>query len=142
MWDIIIIVLLHGLFTNPLEKQITQLFIIDRRPNKQCINNNNFICLGMPSGHTEVATILCLLLYYSNLIPLYIAIYLIILVGIQRILTMAHTVFQVLVGLILGLIYVYFYRLTSSKEYRIIMSFSFVIILACLYKFLQLFRVT
>ncbi len=138
-WDILIIAILHTLFINPLEKIITSLFIIDKRPNKQCIKNNDFKCLGMPSGHMEVATILCLLLYHQKIIPLSIAICIIILVGIQRILTMAHTIIQVVVGGLLGFLYFSAYK-NFDKTRRIFLSLLIVIILIVLYKLLKFIK--
>ncbi len=138
-WDILIIAILHILFINPLEKIITSLFLIDKRPNRQCIKNNDFKCLGMPSGHMEVATILCLLLYYQKIIPLSITICIIILVGIQRILTMAHTLIQVIVGGLLGFLYFSVYK-NFDKTYRIFVSVLIVFILIVLYKLIKFIK--
>ena len=80
--------------------------------------------LGMPSGHAESATIMFLLLYFYEYISLPVCIILIFICSLQRVLKQYHTIAQVIVGTILGVIYSYIY-----KSYNLSI-FSFLIVLS------------
>ena len=124
-----IIALIHFFIINVLEKNIYQLFIAtDKRPDKRCINNDTFNCLGMPSGHTETITIICLLLYYSKYISIYTALLIILIIGFQRILFKRHTLSQVIVGFILGIIYSLIYIKTNISFTSIIIIFLIILL--------------
>jgi len=106
---LLFIIIIFIFIINPLEKKIFKLyFYTDKRPLDKCvnsINNFDFECLGMPSGHTEVATIISLLLYSKRYINLPIAIIIILLVAFQRLLSKMHSEYQILIGFLLGLLY-------------------------------------
>jgi hypothetical protein len=65
--------------------------------------------LGMPSGHAEIATIISCILYYYKFISLWLCILLIFIFSLQRVIANRHTVFQVIIGIMCGLIYSYIY---------------------------------
>ena len=94
-----------------LMKKLINNTTITNRPLDKCINSNDFdiSCIGMPSGHTESATIISLLLHHYDLLPLPMAILTIIVVGLQRVTSKMHTIQQVLVGLLFGIGYTQFY---------------------------------
>lgn len=110
---IITIALIHIIYITPSEKLLTQYIFGNSkailRPKKVCTNNYIFNCLGMPSGHCEVTTIIVLLSYFLKYIPLYIALLIMTGVGIQRIYTKMHTLLQVVFGYISGIIYTFLY---------------------------------
>jgi hypothetical protein len=85
----------------------------------------------MPSGHTELATIVSMLLSHYDLLSLPMAILTIFVVGLQRIVTKKHNIEQVFVGLIFGLIYTKIYIETDVSE-KSIMLISGVILIATL----------
>jgi hypothetical protein len=65
------IFLIHIGVLNIIEKILMKKLIntttITNRPLDKCINSNDFdiSCIGMPSGHTESATIISLLLFIT-----------------------------------------------------------------------------
>jgi hypoxanthine phosphoribosyltransferase len=132
---LIFIFIVHFGILNRLEKCFTKITFEDNpiinRPLEQCKNSNDkyIYCIGMPSGHTEVTTIISLILYYYNIIPLQIALGIIILMGLQRLLTKKHTILQVLVGFLLGLVYTYFYIATDVSLNSMLIMFVFVVLL-------------
>lgn len=133
---ILFVAIVHVSFINPIEKLITQIFYIDRRPLQICSDKNTFKCLGMPSGHMETGVVVFLLLYLNKIIPSYIALIMIILIAIQRIVTKMHTILQVIAGLLLGLIYTILYHLINEPKYIILCSVIIAIILMIIYKYL------
>jgi membrane-associated phospholipid phosphatase len=123
---ILFISFIHYSIINHLEKKIVHKFINNKiiyRPLPKCINKNAKNCLGLPSGHSETITIFSLLLYYQKIIPLYIALILIFLVGAQRIISNMHTFFQVCIGILCGIIYSSIYIYTSLSWISIIIMF-------------------
>jgi adenine/guanine phosphoribosyltransferase-like PRPP-binding protein len=118
---IIFILFAHLGLLNKLEKSFINILFDDNslinRPLNKCKNSNDFniYCLGMPSGHTEVATIISLLLIHYDLLDLPVGILTIIVVGLQRLVSNMHNIQQVLFGLIFGLAYTYFYIKTNCS---------------------------
>lgn len=109
---IIILILYHFNIINVLEKRIFNEFTdsnLIKRPLNNCIKENTFRCLGMPSRHTEVITILSLLLYYTKIISLPIALLFILIIGTQRIIYNMHTLLQVFIGFLFGIFYTIIY---------------------------------
>ena len=104
---IIALILVYHFVHNGIEKQFSQLhFKYDsiRRPLDYCdreYNCNKLYCTGMPSGHVEIATILCILLE----LPMWITGVIVVATGLQRIITHMHTLNQVIAGAIMGLLY-------------------------------------
>ena len=92
--------------------------------------------LGMPSGHAESATIMFLLLYFYGYISLPVSIILIFLVSLQRVLAQRHSIAQVTVGTILGLIYSYIYKSynLSIFSFLIVLSIAFLLTVLIYYK--------
>ena len=98
---------------NGNEKLLVQKFMqkqygnsdIVRRPCEECASSDELKCLGMPSGHTECATIFASLLLFSQYINFPIYIIIIGTTGLQRILYNRHTVNQVMAGFIMGSLY-------------------------------------
>jgi len=72
-------------------------------------------CLGMPSGHTEVVTIIATLLMAYNIISKIVYLLLIVLIGFQRIYSSRHTFAQVIVGFIMGTLYSAIYLVYFNK---------------------------
>ena len=106
----------HYLIHNDLEKIFSKTYFEYndiRRPLNKCnteINSSRLSCTGMPSGHAETISIICILLYLYNFIPLWLSIIIIIIVSFQRIISNKHTLIQVLIGSLLGLIYATIYK--------------------------------
>jgi membrane-associated phospholipid phosphatase len=92
--------------------------------------------LGMPSGHAEASTIMFLLLYYYGYISLPVSIILIFIVSLQRVLKQRHTIAQVIVGTILGIIYSYIYKSynLSIFSFLIVLSIAFLLTVLIYYK--------
>ena len=88
--------------------------------------------LGMPSGHAESATIMFLLLYFYGYISLPVSIILIFLVSLQRVLAQRHSIAQVTVGTILGLIYSYIYKSYNFSIFSFLIVISITLILTAL----------
>ena len=128
LFIIFFITLIHFGMLNFLEKILYQLYIGNSsRPNKECNNLQiplSFRCLGMPSGHTESATIFALLLYYLKYINLPTAIFIIIIFGLQRIISNRHSYIQVFIGFLLGFFYSYIYRLTNISIISLLIAIS------------------
>lgn len=129
---IIILGLLHYCFLNGLEKILFQLFTkpneIILRPENDCktIKNVPTKCLGMPSGHAEITTIICYILYKYNYISLPILIIIIISMCLQRIITKRHTALQTIVGVIFGLIYSNIYLCVGISYKTVLLAVLFI----------------
>lgn len=123
---ILFISFFHYSIINPLEKKMIHKYInhkIIYRPLPKCIHKNAKNCLGLPSGHSETITLFSLLLYYQKVIPLYIAILAIFIIGAQRIISNMHTFFQVAIGILCGIIYSSIYIQTSLSWLSILIMF-------------------
>jgi hypoxanthine phosphoribosyltransferase/acid phosphatase family membrane protein YuiD len=88
--------------------------------------------LGMPSGHTETTTVLCLILMWHYKLPIKIGSLIILTMMLQRIVTKMHTLRQVIAGLLTGLTYSYIYILTGLS-YK-----TLIFILTAIYTYLFL----
>jgi membrane-associated phospholipid phosphatase len=86
----------------------------------------------MPSGHAEGISVLCFLLYFYKFIPLWLCLSIITLVCLQRIVTNMHTLNQVLVGSLLGLIYATIYKKLNLSFYGLLFIFTIGFILTLL----------
>jgi hypothetical protein len=109
--NIIIICILHCFVINPLEKLS---FLYNNNNNiyrPQKINKGNIIFnnLGMPSSHSEIIVIICILLYIKYNFNIIFLILLVLLIGLQRIISKKHTLFQVIIGYLFGLFYGFLY---------------------------------
>lgn len=132
---IFLICIIHFYIINVFEKALFQLTTLNtNRPLFRCKNNTSIQCQGMPSGHTETVTILSLMLFSQNIINIYIALIIIILVGLQRIIYMWHTCQQVIFGLIFGSIYTFIYLYINQyiNSFLIILLVLFIPILMLL----------
>ena len=125
----IIIISIHLLVINGLEKQSIGFIWKNNkniyRPNRnKCLFDSND-CLGMPSGHTEIATFIGLYLVnkYKKLTSYYAAFMIILLISIQRIISKRHSILQIIVGILLVCLYFTFYSFTN---------FSFISLGICL----------
>jgi len=116
----------HYLIHNDLEKTFSKTYFEYndiRRPFNKCnteINSSRLSCTGMPSGHAETISIICILLYLYNFIPLWLSIIIIMIVSFQRIISNKHTLIQVLIGSLLGLIYASIYKFFNLSVYGFI----------------------
>lgn len=138
---ILIICLYHLFIQNGLEKLFFQSYFNFnnvKRPSERC---NNILfealnCIGMPSGHSETATIFFTLLYLYNFIPLYICIIFILIFCIQRITSKNHTIVQVIFGIFFGLIYtsIYYFSNLSFITFIIILLIGFILCSLSVYK--------
>lgn len=130
---IIVIFISHYGILNKIEKIFSKLIFhnnkIINRPLNNCKDSNdfNFSCIGMPSGHTEATTIICLLLNHYDLLPLPLAIFTIFIVGLQRIVANKHNIQQVLVGLLFGLLYTQLYINMDTSFTSILVLFGIII---------------
>ncbi len=109
-----IILLIHFSLMNPLSKLLAFSVLgknpVIQRPRDECANTYSFYCLGMPSGHSEIAALASALLYMFHYISLPVAAIIALLFGLQRIYAKMHTVLQVLVGWSIGLLFALVYR--------------------------------
>ena len=82
-----------------------------KRPLPFCSKkeNMNVKCLGMPSGHAQTTTLVTVILYKYKLISFTTCAVLITIVSLQRVIMQKHTLGQVFVGIIIGLMYSYIY---------------------------------
>ena len=108
------------------------------RPSNDCVKSNEeYIteCLGLPSGHAEITTIISYLLFKYKYISLYLAFILVILVGFQRLYTQKHNFIQVSVGTVFGLFYGYLYFKTglSITTMALILFFICMLVLILLF---------
>jgi membrane-associated phospholipid phosphatase len=134
LFIIIFISLYHYKIINFLEKKIVNHFSNNSlifRPNKLCNNKKYHIknsidakCLGMPSGHAETITIFSILLYSQKYIPFWCILLFIFIIGIQRIIYERHTLLQVIMGILLGIIYSFIYIKTNISYLSIIIMIS------------------
>ena len=105
------ITIIHYVLLNGLEKiffshtSIPISYLI--RPSDCCITQDEYIvgCFGMPSGHAEIISIITYILYKYKYISWVVMILCILIVCFQRIIFKKHTIIQVIVGTMLGLIY-------------------------------------
>ena len=137
-----IIFLYHFLIQNGLEKLFCQNFFNNdsiKRPLKNCNNKlyTSLNCIGMPSGHAEIATIIFLLLYFYKYISLTVCIILILLISMQRVITNMHTIQQVIVGIIFGFLYFKYYSIIDCSIYSLLS----VIILGLLFAILIIYKI-
>lgn len=111
----LLLIVYHSVILNPIEKKFTkQCFphsIIIRRPNEKCrkVSVLHQNCLGLPSGNSEIITIITVLLYHYKVLSLPLSLFLILAVGMQRILLKKHTLLQVIAGIFLGFLYASLY---------------------------------
>jgi len=99
-------------------------------------NVHSFSSLGMPSGHTQIVTIILLLASHWNIFsvsnPLYlyiISFVSIFLVGYQRIYSKMHTLLQVIIGFLIGIIYVFIYSTLYSIHPNYVIYFIIFLLL-------------
>lgn len=131
---IILLVIIHYCLINGSEKIMFDLFSSDKkiklRPNEKCYKTRNYptYCLGMPSGHTEITTIIMFILYKLNYFSLQNTNLIIGLMCLQRIITKKHTLLQTLVGIILGIIYANIYLKVGLSYKSVLLALLFVFI--------------
>ena len=138
---IAIIILYDHIILNGLEKMCFNAFFdykLIKRPSLRCekIENETLKCVGMPSGHAQSITIFALLLYYYGYISFNTSALLIIFVSLQRVFSTAHTILQVITGIIFGLLYTYIY-ISNHLSYKClfyILGITFVLIFTITYK--------
>lgn len=138
---IAIIIIYDHIILNGIEKMCFNAFFdykLIKRPSLRCetIENVTLKCVGMPSGHAQSITIFALLLFYYRYISFNTSILLIILISLQRVFSKAHTILQVLTGIIVGSMYSYIY-ISNHLSYKClfyILGITFVIICTIMYK--------
>ena len=125
-----IIISYHYFIQKKIEKQFSLTYFGYDNIKRPLSNDNmyTFRDLGMPSGHAEIATILSCILYYYKFISLWLCILLIFIFSIQRIIANKHTVNQVIIGIMCGLMYSYIYISNNLS----ILSFGIVILVGLL----------
>jgi len=117
---IIIIIIIHYCFINGLEK-MTLFYLFNSknfiRPLPECNNLQNIPvkCLGMPSGHVEIAIILGYFLYSKKYISSLLFIFLVAFTCFQRIVTNRHTFLQTIIAILFGGFYIFIYSFTNYK---------------------------
>lgn len=139
---IILICIIHYCLTNGLEKIIFDIFNFNKniifRPINKCktIKNYPTYCLGMPSGHTEITTIICFILYKLNYISLSNMILIISFMCLERIITNKHTLVQTIIGVLFGLFYsnIYFKLGLSYKTLILALLIVFIYVNIIIYK--------
>ena len=123
------ILIYHYIIQNSIEKNFFDLYTnynIVKRPNQICKSNSyiNFNCLGLPSRHAELTTLLFCLLYYTNLISLPVCIVFILLFSLQRIIIHMHTLLQISVAILFGFIYSQIYIQINFSIYSFLIVFA------------------
>lgn len=139
-----VILIIQYIILNGLEKIFfSQLDFIDNkyilRPSKECIELNEEIkteCLGLPSGHVEIITILSYLLFKYKYFSLQLAIFFIILMSFQRLYSQKHSIIQVVIGFLFGAFYGYLYLKTGLTFKTLILQFFFIFIFLILILFI------
>jgi membrane-associated phospholipid phosphatase len=125
---IFFILIYHSFIQNKIEKHFFETLLgynFVKRPFESCkyeINKSPH-CLGFPSRHVEITTLVCSLLYFTKFISLNVCIILIILFLLHRIFFNFHTLLQVCVGLFFGFIYSQIYILTNFSIYSFLIVF-------------------
>lgn len=137
---IVLIFLYHYFIQKGIEKSFSETFFNFeqiKRPLEICKNelHKNISCVGMSSGHAESFTVLSLLLYYYKFIPFIVSILIIFIISSQRFLTSMHTISQIIVGIILGLIYTFIYIKGNLSIYSFASVFliGFILVLSIVY---------
>lgn len=138
---IAIIIIYDHIILNGIEKMCFNAFFdykLIKRPSLRCetIENVTLKCVGMPSGHAQSITIFALLFYYYRYISFNISALLIIFVSLQRVFSRAHTILQVITGIIFGLLYTYIY-ISNNLSYKClfyILGITFILICIIMYK--------
>jgi membrane-associated phospholipid phosphatase len=102
-----------------------------KRPLSGNIMSSN-LDLGMPSGHVESATVMFLLLYFYGYISLPVSIILIFIILLQRVLKQKHTITQVIVGTICGIIYSFIYKSYNFSIFSFLIVVSITLLLTAL----------
>lgn len=116
------LLVIHVGFTNAFEKLLTQQWFGSlRRPCTYCHDRDTFECLGMPSGHAESVVVFTCILLWKGMISLPVASVIVVLVCLQRIYALRHTVAQVAMGALLGLIYAALY-IALRNDVRILIT--------------------
>jgi membrane-associated phospholipid phosphatase len=137
---IILVTIYNNYVQNSLEKMFFKTYYdykLIKRPHYICQNKsekNNLKCAGMPSGHAETSTLFLTLLYFYEFIPIELCIFIIILVSIHRIITHAHTIIQVLFGILFGYAYAKLYNFFNFSLYSFLTVFGIGILLLSLIK--------
>ena len=133
---IFVVVLIHIAYTNPNEKILINGNKIHTRPNATNRYDNVFSDMGTPSGHMESSIIFLGLLYITffkdNIKILYIFVVIIILIGLQRIYSKSHNTYQVLIGILMGLTFLFMYSSVSSPYSILLLCIVFYIIIQIL----------
>ena len=134
MWFLIVyLMIVHGLVLNAYEKLLVQSLAGNHcRPTHAhlCAKSIPLNGLGMPSGHTEVAVIISVLLLSVGLIHWSVAVAIVFLVGLQRILWQRHTLSQVLAGFLMGSAYAVIY-LVMIRGKNGAYAYVFPLLVAC-----------
>jgi adenine/guanine phosphoribosyltransferase-like PRPP-binding protein len=147
---LVIIFIIHYCLINGLEKIIINLYKNKNkktilRPIAKCFKQKNYItyCIGMPSGHAEITTIISYILYNLNYISYTNMCIIIVLMCLQRIISKKHTPLQTIIGVIFGLFYANIY-LKYKISYKSIIIASIIVFLyinIIIYKLTKLLNV-
>jgi len=138
-WLILALVLAyHITIINPLEKRLFQKMYPSStwilRPSQKCRKTTvvHHSCLGMPSGTTEIMTIVAILLYRYQQISLPWVFFIVLVTALQRILVQKHTFLQVAVGILFGYLHssLYLYMDLSFLCIPFLIALSIVLFLS------------
>jgi len=123
---IFLICIYHYFIQNRLEKIFCKKYLnreLINRPLKKCNFKNTNNCIGMPSAHAETITIFGFLLYFYQIIPLWLCLFIILIFSIQRVAFNMHSIIQVCIGILIG----YFYAVLYKKFNLSLLSFFIVL---------------
>lgn len=120
IYSLFLICILQYCILNGLEKMIFHTWFKETlRPNcKEFVTPTN--CIGLPSGHAEIGTIILLYLYSKKYISSMIGCIILVLICLQRIVSKNHTLLQVIVGVLFGIFY---FTLYSYNIWYIVIVF-------------------
>lgn len=112
VWVAVAIALYHSYVQNPLEKRALAAWFPDASwlPRPECPS-----CLGMPSGHAEVAALLAVLLVVWARVPAWVAVAAVATVAWERVAVQEHTWLQVGIGALLGTAYGVWYTSSGTE---------------------------
>ncbi len=111
IYVLLLICIIQYCIINGLEKMIFYSIFNKKilRPNTTETFVTPTYCLGMPSAHAEIGTMLVLYGLLKKYISIPIGIIIIIAVCLQRILTKRHTILQTFIGILFGFFYFMLY---------------------------------
>ena len=131
LYVLFIICTLQFFLINPLEKLYCYYFLNNNNDDiikRPYCSDKTLYCIGMPSGHAEIITILSTVLYYHKYISFIVYITLLSIICLQRVISNKHTILQVIIGVIFGLLFSFTYIKLESFYFAFIFIYVFILL--------------